>query len=122
LEPMKKQRYGRIINISSVLEQSGMCGASNYSASKAGIVGFTKSVAKEVAKYTITINSVSLGYFDIGMGREFTTEMKNNIVKLIPMKRFGKVKEISPLVLFLASEDSSYITGQTFNINGGYYL
>lgn len=119
---MQKQGYGRIINISSVVGQIGSFGTSNYSASKAGIIGFTKAVAKEVAQKGITVNAVALGYIDIGMGQRLSQEMKNTLVQQIPIGRFGEPKEVAQTVLFLASKDASYITGQVINVNGGYYI
>jgi 3-oxoacyl-[acyl-carrier protein] reductase len=118
---MRKQNYGKIINVSSVVGQAGAFGTANYSASKAGIIGFTKTVAKEVARRGITANVISLGYIDIGMGRNLSEEMKSMLLQQIPLGRFGKPEEVTQTVLFLASDDASYITGQVININGGFY-
>ena len=118
LPKMKKQRYGRIINISSFTAFKGVIGASNYSASKAGIIGFTKSLAKEIAKYDITVNAIAPGYFDIGMFNDLSTKAKKNILDDIPAKRLGRPDEISELIKLLIS--TGYLTGQTFTLDGGY--
>lgn len=122
LKYMREQKSGKIVMISSVVGQVGAFGASNYSASKAGIIGFTKTVAKEVVRVGITVNAVALGYIDVGMGQRLSQEMKSTLLQQIPMGRFGRPEEVTQTVLFLASEDASYITGQVININGGYYL
>jgi len=118
LPQMKKQQFGRIINISSFTAFKGVAGAANYSASKAGIIGFTKSLAKEVAKYNITVNAIAPGYFDIGMFNDFSQEVKNKIITDIPSKRLGHPNEIFELINILISSD--YLTGQTFVLDGGY--
>lgn len=115
---MKKQQYGRIINISSFAAFNGITGASNYSASKAGIIGFTKSLAKEVARYNITVNAIAPGYFSVGMFNDFSHKIKQKIAEEIPAKRLGQPDEISELIEILIS--GSYLTGQTFIIDGGY--
>lgn len=115
---MKQQRFGRIINISSFTAFTGIPGAANYSASKAGIIGFTKSVAKEVAKYNITVNSISPGYFDIGMFYDIGKKMRQKIIKQIPKNRLGRPEEISELIGILISSD--YLTGQNFTLDGGF--
>jgi len=120
LPMMKKQKFGRIINISSFTAETGMAGSSNYSASKSGIIGFTKSIAKEVAKYNITINVIAPGYFNIGMFYDFDLKTRNKIVKQIPSKRLGNPHEISELIQILIF--SSYLTGQVFTLDGGYSL
>jgi len=114
--------FGRIINISSVVGQTGSAGASNYAASKGGVIAFTKAVAREVAKKGITVNALALGYIDIGMGQRLSQEMKDNILKQILIGRFGKPEEVGYAVVFLASDEASYITGEVININGGFYL
>lgn len=119
---MREQESGRIINIISVQAQTGVIGASNYAASKSGIVGFTKSAAREVARKNITVNAVALGFFKTGLLYELSEELRESILQKIPMARFGELEEIAKTILFLASDDSSYITGQVININGGYYM
>ena len=118
LPQMKKQQYGRIINIASVTAFNGISGAANYAASKAGVVALTMSLAKEVAKYNITVNAIAPGYFDIGMFNDFDKQTKNKILKNIPAKRLGQPAEISELIQILIS--SSYLTGQIFTLDGGY--
>ena len=113
---------GRIINISSVAGQVGVFGAANYAASKAGVFGLTKSVAREVARKGITVNALALGYFDIGMGERLPQSVKDKVVKQIPLGRFGRVDEVVAAVHFLAGEGASYITGQVIHVNGGYYV
>ena len=119
---MEKQKSGKIINISSIVAQTGSIGASNYAASKAGVIGFTKSVAKECAKFNINVNAVALGYFNTGLIERLTKEIQDKLLRDIPFGRFGDPKEAANAVLFLASEDSSYITGQVINVNGGLYM
>ena len=119
---MEKQKSGKIINISSIVAQTGSIGASNYAASKAGVIGFTKSVAKEFAKFNINVNAVALGYFNTGLIERLTKEIQGKLLGDIPFGRFGDPKEAANAVLFLASEDSSYITGQVINVNGGLYM
>ena len=119
---MEKQKSGKIINISSIVAQTGSIGASNYAASKAGVIGFTKSVAKEYAKFNINVNAVALGYFSTGLIERLTKEIQDKLLRDIPFGRFGDSKEAANAVLFLASEDSSYITGQVINVNGGLYM
>ena len=106
---MEKQKSGKIINISSIVAQTGSIGASNYAASKAGVIGFTKSVAKEFAKFNINVNAVALGYFNTGLIERLTKEIQGKLLGDIPFGRFGDPKEAANAVLFLASEDSSYI-------------
>ena len=118
LPKMKKQLFGRIINISSFTAFTGIPGASNYSASKAGIIGFTRSVAKEVAKFNITVNAISPGYFDIGMFYDIDKKTREQIIRKIPTKRLGKPEEISELIGILIS--SNYLTGQNFTLDGGF--
>ena len=116
---MTKARSGRIINISSVVGISGNAGQTNYSASKAGIIGFTKSLAKEVASRNILVNAVAPGFIQTNMTDVLKEEVKEEIAKTIPLKRMGTTKDVANVVKFLASEDSSYITGQVINVNGG---
>ena len=116
---MMKKRDGRIINISSVVGISGNAGQTNYSASKAGIIGFTKSLAKEIGSRNILVNAVAPGFIKTEMTESLPEEVKENINKSIPIKRIGNVRDVANVVKFLASEDSSYITGQVINIDGG---
>lgn len=118
---MREKNWGRIINISSVVGQIGTFGASNYAASKAGVFGFTKAVAKEVARRNITVNCIALGYVETGMNLRLPEELRQEILQQIPMKRFGKVEEVAGSVVFLCSEEAAYITGQVIHLNGGYY-
>jgi len=119
---MKGQGNGRIISISSVVGQAGGFGVSNYAAAKAGIFGFTKAVAQEVAMYNITVNAVVYGFIETGMLLRLPDNIQEIILKQIPVKRWGKPKEAAAAVLFIASEDAGYITGQQINVNGGYYM
>lgn len=116
---MMKAREGRIINVSSVVGISGNAGQSNYSASKAGIIGFTKSLAKELASRNILVNAVAPGFIETDMTNILKDEVKEKIAEQIPLRREGKTEEVANVVKFLASDDSSYITGQVINIDGG---
>ena len=116
---MMKAKSGRIINISSVVGISGNAGQSNYSASKAGIIGFTKSLAKELASRNILVNAVAPGFIQTDMTNILKEDVKEKILEQIPLKRQGNPEEAANVVKFLASEDSSYITGQVINIDGG---
>ena len=116
---MMKQKNGRIINISSVLGITGNAGQTNYSASKAGIIGFTKSLAKEVGSRNILVNAVAPGFIQTDMTNILKDEIKQELIKNIPLKRFGNATDVANVVKFLASEESSYITGQVINIDGG---
>lgn len=116
---MLKARLGRIINISSVVGVSGNAGQTNYAASKAGIIGFTKSLAKEVASRNILVNAIAPGFIETGMTDVLKDEIKQDIEKNIPLKRIGTPEDVANVVKFLASEDSSYITGQVINVDGG---
>lgn len=116
---MMKARTGRIINISSVVGIAGNAGQTNYSASKAGIIGFTKSLAKEVASRNILVNAIAPGFIETDMTGVLKDEVKENIAKSIPLKRMGNSQDVANLVKFLSSEDSSYITGQVINVDGG---
>lgn len=114
-----KQKSGNIINISSVNGIHPLPGQVNYAAAKAGVIGFTKSLAKEVAPYNIRVNAVAPGFIETDMTRELTEEYKNKFLGLIPLNRFGTSEEVAQAVMFLASEKSKYITGQTIQIDGG---
>ena len=116
---MMKARSGRIINISSVVGISGNAGQTNYSASKAGIIGFTKSLAKEIASRNILVNAVAPGFIETNMTDVLKDDVKQEIVKNIPLKRMGTTQDVANVVKFLASDDSSYITGQVINVDGG---
>lgn len=116
---MMKQKSGRIINISSVVGISGNAGQTNYAASKAGIIGFTKSLAKEVGSRNILVNAVAPGLIETDMTNVLKSEIKEEIVKQIPLKRMGTPQDVANIVSFLASEKSSYITGQVIHIDGG---
>lgn len=116
---MIKQRSGRIINIASVVGIAGNAGQTNYAASKAGIIGFTKSLAKEVASRNILINAIAPGFIATDMTKVLSDEVKENINAQIPLKRMGSANDIAKVVKFLASDDSSYITGQVIHVDGG---
>jgi 3-oxoacyl-[acyl-carrier protein] reductase len=122
LKMMLKNKWGRIINISSASASIGNRGQSNYAAAKAGVEAFTKSLAKEVGKRDITINSVAPGFISTDMTEQNEGVNSEYVVKEIPLGRFGKPNEVASLVGFLCSEDASYITGQTVHINGGLYM
>lgn len=119
---MSKQRYGRIINIASVVAFIGNPGQANYSASKAGIVGLTKTIAKEYASRGITSNAVAPGFITTAMTDALQENVKEEMKKAIPMARFGTVDDVANAVVFLASPDSGYITGQVIHVNGGMYM
>ncbi|HEX7063626.1 MAG TPA: 3-oxoacyl-[acyl-carrier-protein] reductase [Bacillales bacterium] len=116
---MMKQRSGRIVNISSVTGVIGNAGQASYSASKAGILGLTKTSARELASRNITVNAIAPGFIATDMTDELEEGVKEEMLKQIPLSRFGKPEDVAALVRFLASEDSSYITGQTFCVDGG---
>ena len=116
---MMKERKGRIINVSSVVGISGNAGQTNYAASKAGIIGFTKSLAKEVASRNILVNAIAPGFIQTDMTNILKENVKDEIAKTIPLKRMGTAKDVANVVKFLVSEDSSYITGQVIQVDGG---
>ncbi|MBC2594767.1 3-oxoacyl-ACP reductase FabG [Ruficoccus amylovorans] len=119
LRPMTKKRWGRVINISSVVGIMGNPGQVNYSAAKAGIFGLTKSMAREVASRGITVNAVAPGFISTDMTAELSEEITEAAKKLVPLKRFGQPEEIASMVTYLASGEAGYITGQTFTVDGG---
>ena len=116
---MLKQRWGRIINITSVFGQMGQAGQANYSASKAGLIGLTMAIAREVGSRNITCNAVAPGFIETPMTEVLSEEFKQNAVKQIPLGRVGTTEDIASAVAFLASDDASYITGHTLSVNGG---
>jgi 3-oxoacyl-[acyl-carrier protein] reductase len=116
---MLKQRWGRIINITSVFGQTGQAGQANYSASKAGLIGFTMAMAREVASRSITVNAVAPGYIETAMTEGLSADLKSKVNEMIPLGRAGTDKEVAHAIRFLASEEASYITGHVLNVNGG---
>lgn len=122
ISKMRDNGYGRIVNISSVNGLKGQVGQVNYSAAKAGIIGFTKALAQESAAKGITVNAIAPGYIDTDMTLAIREDIREQITKTIPVGRFGKVEEIANTVLFLVGENSSFITGATICVNGGQYL
>jgi 3-oxoacyl-[acyl-carrier protein] reductase len=116
---MLKQRWGRIINITSIFGQIGQVGQVNYSASKAGLIGLTMAVAREVASRNITVNAVAPGYIETSMTSGLAAEMKESILKMIPLGRAGTDADVAHAVSFLASDEAAYITGHVLNVNGG---
>ncbi|MEH6595236.1 MAG: 3-oxoacyl-ACP reductase FabG [Colwellia polaris] len=122
LRAMMKKRNGRIINIGSVVGTMGNAGQVNYATAKAGLIGFTKSLAREVASRGITVNTVSPGFIDTDMTQTLTDEQKEGIFAQVPANRLGKPEEIANAVAFLASDSAAYITGETLHVNGGMYM
>ncbi len=122
IRPMMNQKSGKIINISSVVGVMGNAGQSNYSASKAGIIGFTKSIAKEVASRNIQVNAIAPGYVETAMTAKLTDDQRKLLTDAIPLKRTAQPKDIANVVKFLSSPDSDYITGEVINVNGGLYM
>jgi 3-oxoacyl-[acyl-carrier protein] reductase len=119
IKGMIKRRYGRIINITSVIGVAGGAGQSNYSASKAGIIAMSKSLAQEVGSRSVTVNSIAPGFIETNMTAELSNDRKEDVLRSISVGRFGKPDDIAGAVCFLASDKASYITGQTIHINGG---
>lgn len=119
VRPMIKQRYGRIINISSVSGLAGQAGQTNYSASKAGLIGFTKALAREVGSRGITVNAVAPGFVPTVLTADLPEELKESMMKVIPLARWGKPEEIAYAVAFLASDEAAYITGHVLSVDGG---
>ena len=122
LPDMLKQGFGRIINISSINGQRGQCGQANYAAAKAGMHGLTKSLAKELAKFHVTVNTISPGYVATEMVAAVPEAIQQQILAEIPMKRFAEPHEVAEVVAFLADDKSAYITGANIPINGGHYM
>lgn len=118
---MRKNNWGRIINITSVVAQTGVIGTSAYAASKAGIIGLTKTLSKELIPFNITTNALALGYFDKGMIRDIPTELKEQIIDTIPAKALGQPSVICKTIEFLLQNEAHYINGQTINLNGGLF-
>lgn len=122
IQTMLPNGYGRIINVSSIIGLTGNIGQANYAASKAGVIGFTKSLALEVATKGVTANVVAPGFIETEMTKKIPPEIYQKIEGSVPMKRFGTVAEVARLINFLAAEESAYITGQVYGINGGLYM
>ncbi|AIQ47005.1 3-oxoacyl-ACP reductase [Paenibacillus sp. FSL R7-0273] len=120
--PMMKQRYGRIINISSVVGVTGNPGQINYTAAKAGVIGMTKSAARELASRGITVNCIAPGFIDTDMTRELSDEVRSELVKGIPLAQLGRPEDIANTAVFLASQGAAYMTGQTLHVDGGMYM
>jgi 3-oxoacyl-[acyl-carrier protein] reductase len=119
LSSMIKQRWGRIINVTSIFGQMGQAGQANYAAAKAGLIGLTMAVAREVASRNITVNAVAPGYIETAMTEGLSTELKETVMKMIPLGRAGSDADVANAVKFLASDDAAYVTGHVLNVNGG---
>lgn len=119
MRPMMKQRFGRIVNVSSVAGVAGNAGQANYASAKAGLIGFTKTVAREMASRNITCNAVAPGFVPTDMTNDLLKQMEQTILKQIPLGRFGTVEDVANAIAFLVSDDASYITGQVLRIDGG---
>ena len=122
LKRMMKERRGRIISLTSIVGLTGNAGQANYAAAKAGILGFTKSLAKEIASRGITVNAIAPGFIDTDMTRALNDEQRTALTKQVPMARLGSVEDIAAAVLFLCGPGASYVTGETLHVNGGMYM
>ncbi len=122
LRPMMKARYGRIVNISSVVGATGNMGQANYAAAKAGIFGFSKSLAREVGSRNITVNCIAPGFIETDMTRSLTSQQQQNLIQHVPLGRLGRPEEIASVVAFIASPAAGYITGATIHVNGGMHM
>ncbi|WP_447977821.1 3-oxoacyl-[acyl-carrier-protein] reductase [Candidatus Nitrospira bockiana] len=119
MQPMTKQRYGRIVNIASIVGVMGNAGQANYAASKAAVIGFTKTVAREYASRQVTVNAVAPGFIDTAMTQGLPADVKETLQKQIPLGRLGQASDVAAAVRFLVSDEASYITGQVIHVNGG---
>lgn len=119
MQPMAKQRYGRIVNIASIVGVMGNIGQANYAASKAAVIGFTKTVAREYASRSVTVNAVAPGFIDTPMTQGLSVDVKDQLQKQIPLGRLGQPSDVAAAVRFLVSDDAGYITGQVIHVNGG---
>ena len=119
---MVKNRWGRVVNVSSVVGQAGNAGQVNYAASKAGLIGFTKALARELASRNVTVNAIAPGYVETAMTAELTDDQRQRLLAVVPAGRMGTPEDVAYAVLVLASEQASYVTGQVLNVNGGMYM
>jgi 3-oxoacyl-[acyl-carrier protein] reductase len=122
LPAMMRERWGRIVNISSLVGEMGNAGQANYAASKAGLIGLTKSIAQEMGSRNITVNAVAPGYVETDMTQGLSEELKQKVIANIPLKRIGRPDDVAAAVRFLASEEAGYITGHVLSVNGGLYM